>query len=85
MKNLTNTDAQNVARERGWDTDLAAERAQAAYRYVADVYPRGVSYAPLDAHTEAAYEAEQRGELEAFTRALRALCEAARDEARRAA
>jgi len=44
-----------------WDSQLASETAETAFRYVADVYPKGCGYEPLDIHTAAAYEAEQRG------------------------
>ena len=64
-----------------WDAEKAAERAQTAYRYVAEVYPRGAGYEPLDAHTEAAHEAERAGDWPAFEDALRNLMRAAKREA----
>ena len=44
-----------------WPTALAAEKAETAYRYVADVYPKNLSYGPLDAHTGRARGGEGRG------------------------
>lgn len=66
-----------------WDPELAAEKAQKAYRYVAGVYPKGTGYESLDAHTEAAYQAERAGDWNAYLEALRGLCRAARAEAMR--
>ncbi len=64
-----------------WDTERAAELATTAYRYVADAYPRGVGYGPLDALTEAAHAAHAAGDFEACREALRELMRAARREA----
>jgi hypothetical protein len=64
-----------------WDKERAFERARTAYRYVAEVYPRGTGYEPLDAHTAAAWEAERTGDMEAFEDALRNLMRAAKREA----
>lgn len=66
-----------------WDAEKAAERAQRAYRYVAEVYPRGAGYAPLDGYTKAADEAERTGDWPAFEDALRNLMRAAKREAAR--
>jgi hypothetical protein len=54
-----------------------------AYRFVADVYTKGTGYEPLDAHTAAAHEAEQAGDMEGFEDALRELMRTARREALR--
>jgi hypothetical protein len=64
-----------------WDTERAAELAATAYRYVADTYPRGVGYGPLDALTEAAHEAQDAGDFEAYRESLRELCRVAKREA----
>jgi hypothetical protein len=61
-----------------WDPERAAELARTAYRYVADTYPRGVGYGPLDAFTEAAHAAEGAGDVGTFEEALRELMLAAR-------
>jgi hypothetical protein len=66
-----------------WDTELAFERARVAYRYVTTVYPEGTGYETLDAHTQAAWEAERAGDMVAFEDALRALMKAAKREAAR--
>jgi hypothetical protein len=68
-----------------WDTEIAATRADQAYRYVSRTLPPGADYSPLDVHTEAAYEAERAGNWTAYVEALRELCRTARDEARREA
>jgi hypothetical protein len=66
-----------------WDPDLAHQRATAAYRYVADVYPKGASYELLGPYTDVTYEAERRGDMEGFEAALRGLMRAAKREAMR--
>jgi hypothetical protein len=68
-----------------WDAERVARRAEQAYRYVSRTLPPGTDYSSLDAHTEAAYEAERAGDLAAYVEALRALCRTVRDEARREA
>ena len=68
-----------------WDTEVAAQRAEQAYRYVSRTLPPGADYLRLDEHTDAAYEAERAGDWPAHVEALRELCRAARREARRAA
>jgi hypothetical protein len=45
-----------------WDTKAAAEKAQMAYRYVADTYPIGADYTPLEPHVDAAWRAETAGD-----------------------
>ena len=56
-----------------WDTERAAMLARKAYRYVARVYPREAGYELLDEHIDAAHEAQDAGDLEAFEDALRAM------------
>ena len=68
-----------------WDTTAAAGKAEQAYRYVSRTVPPGTDYAPLDRHTEAAYEAERAGDWTAYLEALAELCRTARGEGRRAA
>ena len=68
-----------------WDTEAAAERAQQAYHYVGRTLPRGADYSPLDAHTDAAYEAERAGDWPTYVEALRELMRAAKRQAGRAA
>jgi hypothetical protein len=68
-----------------WDAETAFERAQTAFRYVAEVYPKGTGYESLDAHTLAAWEAERAQDWPAYEAALRGLMRAARHESRRAA
>jgi hypothetical protein len=66
-----------------WDTEAAFERAVTAFRYVEDVYLSGTGYEPLDAHTQAAWEAERARDWPAFEDALRNLMRAAKREAMR--
>lgn len=68
-----------------WDSDLAFERARTAYRYVAATFPDSAALEVLAPHTEAAHEAEGRGDMRAYEEALRELMRTARREARRAA
>ena len=68
-----------------WDTERAATLARNAYRYVATVYPEEAGYERLDEHTEAAYQAERAGDLEAFEDALRGLMRTALEAKRRRA
>lgn len=60
-----------------WDTERAATLARKAYRFVATTHPREAGYEALDEHTDAAYEAERAGDLEAFEDALRELMQTA--------
>jgi hypothetical protein len=56
------------------DTELAAQRAREAYRYVARTYPDG---APLEALGRADWgvlEAQERRDWPAYEEALRELC-----------
>lgn len=69
----------------GWDSELAAQRAQQAYRYVAKVYPKEAGYELLDEHLDAAHAAQDAGDFAAFEDALRNLMRTARETARSAA
>ena len=60
-----------------WDTERAATLARKAYRFTADVLPAEAGYRALDEHTDAAYQAERAGDLDAFEDALRGLMRAA--------
>jgi hypothetical protein len=74
-----------------WNPEKAAQRAQMAYRYVAEVLPKGLpgeartGYEPLDAHTAAAWEAERTEDMRAFEDALRELMRTAKRESLKAA
>jgi hypothetical protein len=60
-----------------WDTELAAQRAREAYRYVARTYPDG---APLETPGRADWvvlEAQERCDWSAYEEALRELCRVA--------
>jgi hypothetical protein len=64
-----------------WDTERAAELATQAYGYVASVYPKTAGYDRLDEYTEAAHDAQDAGDFEAYREALRELMSAAMREA----
>lgn len=66
-----------------WDPDLAFERARTAYRYVAANFPDSADLEVLAPHTDAAHEAERRGDMPAYLDALRELMRTARREAQR--
>jgi hypothetical protein len=61
-----------------WDTELAAERARTAYRYVARVYPPDAPLEPLGVADRAVLEAQERGDWPAYIEALRELMRTAR-------
>jgi hypothetical protein len=64
-----------------WDTDLAAEQARMAYRFVSQVYPKDAPLEPLDAAQDAALKVQAAGDSAAFEQALREMCAAALREA----
>jgi hypothetical protein len=66
-----------------WDPDLAFERARTAYRYVAANFSDSADLEVLAPHTDAAHEAERRGDMPAYLDALRELMRTARREAQR--
>jgi hypothetical protein len=66
---------------RAWDTKAAAEKAQMACRYVADTYPIGADYTPLEPHVDAAWRAETAGDWPGYPDALRCSMRAARAQA----
>jgi hypothetical protein len=68
-----------------WDTELAAERAREAYRYVARVYPKDAPWAPIGRADAAVLRAQARLDWPAYEEALRELCRVARREAQRRA
>jgi hypothetical protein len=68
-----------------WSPESTLERSRTAYGYLARVLPPDADYAPIGASDRAVLEAEERRDMEGYVEALRALCRAARNEARRAA
>jgi hypothetical protein len=63
-----------------WPVELAAERASAAYRYCAKLYPcEGASLGPIGAADNAAMNAEDSGDWQAYSAALREMRRAARE------
>ncbi len=63
-----------------WPVELAAERASAAYRYCAKLYPgNGASLAPVRAADNAAMNAGAAGDWQAYSAALREMRRAARE------
>ena len=68
-----------------WDTELAAQRARQAYRYVARVYPKDAPLEPLGRADMAVLEAQERRDWPAYEEALRELMRLARREAQRRA
>jgi hypothetical protein len=63
-----------------WDTELAAERAAEAMRYLAANYPEASGSEALHPHQDAAHAAAVAGEREAYLEALRAWMRAGRNE-----
>ena len=62
-----------------WPVELAAERASAAYRYCAKLYPcESASLGPIGAADNAAMNAEVAGDWQAYSAALREMRRAAR-------
>jgi hypothetical protein len=68
-----------------WDTELAAELARTAYRYVASTYPKDAPLEPLGRADAAVLRAQERRDWPAYEEALRELCRVARREAQRRA
>jgi hypothetical protein len=64
-----------------WDTQLAADPARAAYRYVARTYPKDAPLEPLGRADMAVLEAQERGDWQGYEEALRELMKTARQEA----
>jgi hypothetical protein len=63
-----------------WPVELAAERASAAYRYCAKLYPgEGASLDAVGAADNAAMDAETDGDWRAYSVALREMKRAARE------
>ena len=63
-----------------WPVELAAERASAAYRYCARLYPgEGASLGPIAVPDNAAMNAEAAGDWQANSAALREMRRAARE------
>ncbi len=54
-----------------WDTELAAQRAREAYRYVARVYPKDAPLEPLGRADRRVLEAQERRDWPAYEEALR--------------
>jgi hypothetical protein len=52
-----------------WDTELAAQRAREAYRYVARVYPKDAPLEPLGRADMAVLEAQERGDWQGYEEA----------------
>jgi hypothetical protein len=68
-----------------WDTELAAQRATEAYRYVARVYPKEAPLEPLGRADKAVLEAQARRDWGGYVEALRELMRTAKREALRRA
>jgi hypothetical protein len=68
-----------------WDPGEALELARKAYSYVARVLPPGAALDAIGCADRAVLEAEERQDFVAYEQALRAVCKAARREARRRA
>jgi hypothetical protein len=68
-----------------WDTELAADRAREAYRYVARVYPKDAPLEPLGRADATVLRAQARLDWPAYEEALRDMCRVARREAQRRA
>jgi len=64
-----------------WDTARGSELARQAYRYVAATIPLDANLDALTPHEDAALEAQRAGDFEAYQRALREMCRAAKREA----
>jgi len=63
-----------------WPVELAAERASAAYRYCANLYPgHDASLDAVGAADNAAMDAEAAGDWQAYSAALRRMKRAARE------
>ena len=63
-----------------WDTELAADRARTAYRYVAKVYPKDAPLEPIGVADRAVLEAQEAQDWPAFEEALRELMRTAKRE-----
>ena len=68
-----------------WDTELAAERAREAYRYVARQYPKDAPLEPLGRALRAVLETQERRDWGGYEEALRELMRTAKREALRRA
>ena len=66
-----------------WDTEWAAEKASAALRYLADLYPEASGSEALHRHQDAAHAAAVAGDEARYLDALRGYMRAGRDEALR--
>jgi hypothetical protein len=60
------------------DTELAAQRAREAYRYMARTYPDGTPLETLGCADWVVLEAQKRCDWSAYKEALRELCRVAR-------
>ena len=74
-----------MSRAFAWDTELAADLARTAYRYVARVFPKDAPLEALGRADMAVLEAQERGDWPAYEEALRELMRTARREAMRRA
>ena len=66
-----------------WDAQRADELATKAFRYIARIYPKDAPLEPLGLADEAAWQAQEAGDLAAFEEALREMCRLARRKALR--
>ncbi len=63
-----------------WDTELAAERAREAYRYVARQYPKDAPLEPIGRADMAVLETQERRDWGGYEEALRELMRTAKRE-----
>ena len=56
-----------------WDTEKAETLARKFYRFVAAVYPSDPPLEPVNAHEDAALQAQAAGDFDAYEDALRGM------------